>query len=246
MSGRLRANSSAVRVDAFHAQWEATLAKSLTALELAHSTGHLQSTEHVRLWAARSLVVMGNAEEASHYVAAELALSEKNGDLYFLVSSLMLVVEISRLKGEWETARQANNRGLELSPRHVNHLSTRVVLEYEVGDFHQGENYLDRFVESVRQSQADSSQDYARLATTIPAIAYITGDIGRFPTAERAAKAALSSPSAPPRFVHLARAGLGLMAVQRGDVPVAAEQYKALDSMAGCMLQSGFICFDRL
>ena len=50
----------------------------------------------------------------------------------------------------------------------------------------------------------------------------------------------------PPRFIHLVRAGLGLMAVQRGDVPAATEQYQALNSMAGCMLQSGFICFDRL
>ena len=75
-------------------------------------------------------------------------------------------------------------------------------------------------------------------------VARITGSIERFEVTEEAANKALSSPVKFPIFVHMARASLGLLAVQRGDVEVTTQQYAALDSLRGTMLV--YISGDRV
>ncbi len=67
----------------------------------------------------------------------------------------------------------------------------------------------------------------------IPWSARITGERNRFDEAEAAAETVLSSPVANPIFVQLARVGLALLAVVRGNVPAAQEQYSALENAQG-------------
>jgi DNA-binding CsgD family transcriptional regulator len=71
-------------------------------------------------------------------------------------------------------------------------------------------------------------QPFAVAALVIASVARITGVTDRFEAAEAAAGIILSSPFDIPRFTLAARVGLGMMAVQRGDVDAAAEQYAAL------------------
>ncbi len=67
----------------------------------------------------------------------------------------------------------------------------------------------------------------------IPAVARITGVASRFDAAEAAAETILSSVSITPLITSLARTGLALMAVQRGEVLEAQEQYTALEPARG-------------
>ena len=55
-----------------------------------------------------------------------------------------------------------------------------------------------------------------------------------------------SRASAVPLFTNLANAALALIAVQRGDVAAAQEQYAALESQRGTMMVTGMILVDRV
>lgn len=75
-------------------------------------------------------------------------------------------------------------------------------------------------------------------------VARNAGVIHQFEVAEAAAKIILSSSVNMPTFAYTARAGLALIAVQRGDVTAAAEQYAALEFVRGTMFV--YIGFDRV
>ena len=78
-------------------------------------------------------------------------------------------------------------------------------------------------------------------------VARITGIADRLEVAEAAAREVLTSrASAVPLFTNLASAALALIAVQRGDVAAAQEQYAALESQRGTMLSTGMILVDRV
>jgi ATP/maltotriose-dependent transcriptional regulator MalT len=62
--------------------------------------------------------------------------------------------------------------------------------------------------------------------------------------AAEVARAALSSPFSNPIYVLWPRAGLALLAVVRGDVAAAAEQYEILEPHRGSMAETS--CFDHL
>jgi len=118
------------------------------------------------------------------------------------------------------------------------------MLEYEVGDFVQGKAYLEELLEIVRLTTPGPNTTYALTAVVIPMVARITGVVERLDIAESAADAVVSTPSATPFAAMLARAGLALMAVQRGDVAAAEEHYAALVSVPGVMVF--YISTDRL
>ena len=75
--------------------------------------------------------------------------------------------------------------------------------------------------------------------------ARITGDVHQFDIAEMAAETVLSSPYLLPYFDVHSRFGLALMAVQRGDMAAATEQYAALESTPR-FLAGGYMLTDRL
>ena len=66
------------------------------------------------------------------------------------------------------------------------------------------------------------------LPMAIGLAAHITGTEGQFGVAEEAAQAMLSLPGILPFYAQLARTGLALLAVVRGDVAAAREQYESL------------------
>ena len=64
--------------------------------------------------------------------------------------------------------------------------------------------------------------------------------------AEEAAESVLSSPYANPLFAQVAKVGLALLAVVRGDVTTANQQYHALDMAPGRGLEAlGSLAYDR-
>lgn len=69
----------------------------------------------------------------------------------------------------------------------------------------------------------------------IPVVGYITGVTDHFDIAESAAQTVLSSPSVTPILAIAVRPGMALIAVQRGDVAAASEQYTALASLQGIL-----------
>jgi len=63
---------------------------------------------------------------------------------------------------------------------------------------------------------------------------------------EDAAGTVLTSPFATPILANLARVGLGMLSVQKGDWDMANEQYEAIESRKGTLLLIPSIVADRL
>jgi ATP/maltotriose-dependent transcriptional regulator MalT len=124
-------------------------------------------------------------------------------------------------------------------------LSTRTKLEYETGDFVQGDAYLEQLIDSMGLG-ACGLFDSSYFACAIPAIARITGTIDHFDSARDAAEATMASLYAFPIVTLLARVGLATMAVQQGDKQAARQHYAALKAERGPVQYAGWICLDRL
>jgi tetratricopeptide (TPR) repeat protein len=77
-------------------------------------------------------------------------------------------------------------------------------------------------------------------------VARIAGIPTLFEAVRTIAELVLASPSAVPLAVHMARTAQALLAVQRGDVALAAEQYPALEPQRGTMAYEGYISNDRV
>ena len=153
---------------------------------------------------------------------------------------------VSLSEGDWHSARDSCDRGLDSMPRHTSLLSFRALVEYNTGDFGQGEDYLKRFLEAKSLIPGGPSYENAATAMFIPIIARMTGVADRFDIAVSAAETVLSSPAAGPGFVNWARAGLALIAAHQADAASAEEHYDALKSARGTWAPGSLMVMDHV
>ena len=94
---------------------------------------------------------------------------------------------------DWQAARDCIERGLPASPQEHRLLICRALIEYETGDFKQGEAYLENFLEVMRSVGPMPTPAYVFPIMVLPMIARITGSVNRLEVAEAAAEATLSA-----------------------------------------------------
>ena len=242
----MRTLADAARVDRYHDRQSEGLKKGLRAIELAGRVDDLYAQVAACYEASTDLARLGDLEGARQHAEEVLALAKRLRDRSWLSTALLALVRLCDMQGDWQGSRAFSDRGLAAEPRDPRLLRSRTLLQYEVGDFAQGEAYLERLLEAMRLTSPGPNIPYAILSITIPLAARITGDTGRLEVAEAAAETVLSSPSATPSFAMVARGGLALLAVQRGDVAAAGEQYAALESGRGTTLGASRTPVDRL
>ncbi|MFQ6027742.1 MAG: hypothetical protein ACE5Q6_09645, partial [Dehalococcoidia bacterium] len=124
-------------------------------------------------------------------------------------------------------------------------LMSLALLEYETGNFSQGEAYLVRLLEIVSQLPPSSVGAYIWAAIGIPYAARISGTPVRLSEAAEAARMVLSSPLATVVHTTAAQCGLGLQAIVQGDAQAAAEQYTALEVVQGILVPF-YLASDRI
>ena len=146
-----------------------------------------------------------------------LSAAESLRDRYWLATALWLNEIACIYTGDWQAAREFNQRGLSVSPSDTRLLGTRMLLEHEIGDGIEGHGYLGRLLEALRLVTPGPRYDYASVALMIPMVGIITGAVDQLHTAEDAALTVLSAESATTLVSRFAELGLGLMAVLRRD-----------------------------
>ena len=139
---------------------------------------------------------------------------------------------LSWFEGDWKAGRESSDRSLELSPLNTLHLTFRVLLEHEAGEFAQGDVYLGRLLQAMERA-GPNPVDLPSASLAITMIARITGVPDRLEKAEVAAEATLSNQAVTPFAAILARASLALLAVHKGDQAVAKEHYAYLLGQRG-------------
>ena len=219
----------------FH--WHQASEKALQAIELTRHADNPLAEGFAHIWAGTALASMGHdRERVRHHYAAALTAGERLHDRVWLPTILGVGANIRSSWGDWRVAREFIDRGLALAPSHPTILTSGILLEYQVGDFEQGETLLIKLEDVMHLSAPGPTIPYVVIAMVIPMVARITGVADGFDIAETVAGAVLSSPSATPFITTFARIGLALIAVERADAATAAEQFSALEPRRGTML----------
>ena len=240
----MRALAWSSNIDYHHMHWEECLESSQSAIELSSRTPDDLGTDIVALGSASAaLFVLGKTEEARNCLGDTLATGERLRDRYMLGLALWRNENLSNLEGDWESARRFSDRSLEVY-YDARPLATRVLMEYQVGNFSQGESYLEQLLETPGRTRHTAGA--ALTAMAIPQVARMTGTLNGIDAAKAAAKVVLSPSLSLPLFVVLARSGLALLAVQQGDAQAAQEQYFSLEALHGTALPVGTASLDRI
>ena len=240
----MRTLAEAARIDYFHLNYSESLEKSLRSIPLTQHVDDPNVQVNAHIIAAQALSRTGDLERARGHAASALAVAQRLRDRNLLSTAFWTSAIPALETGDWAAARDFSDRGLEVSPLRGPLLYNRVILEYEVGNFHQGEAYLQRLVE-LTQHAPQPSNTSAYTAQLMPLVDRITGTIGQLDEPRRLAEAVISSPSAVPRSVMIARSALALIAVLQGEVATAEKQYRALTSVSGTMVTDA-LAIDRL
>ena len=242
----MRTLANAVPLDFRHFRYQDGVEKGLRAIELASQIDYPLAEMDARVYLSAILFCIGELEEAEQQTMELLAVAERIRDRSWLAFSLFRNAQVSSFRGDWGAARDFTDRGLTLEPRDLPNLAARISLEHEVGEFGQGEHYLERMVAVMRQTVPGPTFEYAYPAMVIPLVARTSGVVEKFDIARSAAETVVSWPSVTPFIALYARAGLAWLAVQLGDIEAAEEQYAALENHRGTLLPVTLRSVDRL
>jgi DNA-binding CsgD family transcriptional regulator len=242
---QMRTLAAWAQVDYFHLHLAESLEKSLQVVELARCADdpHLKINGH--LHALQTLIHLGNIKDAEEHAETALALAERLKARPWLASVLRCGVNLYRFLGDWSRARELALRHLALESDPVPLLKELVSLEYELGEFEQGEAYLKRMQEIMRRTPPRPGPEYADTSLVSHFASRITGSPDYLEVAGQAARVVLSSALAHPFWVEIVRTGLALKAIETRDYALAEEQYIALMRLPGKM-RGSYICADRL
>ena len=209
-----------------HLHYQESVDRGLRAIELATGDEDPFSLHMSLWWTAVSLLLVGDLDAARPNALALRDLAERRSTSRVLaIGGLLPITYLSCLEGDWKAGREYSDRGLEMSPLNQQPLFPRILLEYETGEFAQGEVYLERLLETMRQAGPDQLGTSERVSMVIAAISRITGVLDRVEIAEAAAEAVLADQSVTPIYAVNAQAGLALLAVQKSDPSAAGEHY---------------------
>jgi class 3 adenylate cyclase/tetratricopeptide (TPR) repeat protein len=241
----MRTLANAAEVEAYYNHGEESLQNGLRAVALAGRVDDPDAELLARYWISFRQLIVGESSAASLHAAAMLGLANRLGHHFYLARTLFVNEALSRLKGEWQFARNFSDRGLTLSPREPRLLAARLALEFETRNIPEGETHLERLLEAARITAPGPSNFYAIAAMMVPAVSRITGVANRMDLAESLTAAVLSSPSVTPLTGMIASIGAALTAVLRGDVTAAKKYYPVLRSQRGTIMVF-LIAADRL
>lgn len=239
----LRTLGSAAQVEMWHNHFEDSLKSGLMAIDLCLDASDLRGEVDARYWAALASRTLGDFEGLRVQCLAMLEPAERLRDRYWLATSHSIVAYLGFSSGEWQSAREATQRGLDLMPLDPRILMFRVFLDIQTGDQDQAEYHLERLEEVVRQSQPGPTTANACLALMSPLARSIFGVVKRPDLSESSINAVLSSPSVTPYFSIWATIGASLLAVMNDDSEAAREQYAALKPSAGINI---YVNVDRI
>lgn len=235
----------AADVSGNHLRWQESVDNGLRAILLATGNENAYSEVLPRWWTIVSSHHLGNLDLALAHALPLRALAERRSTPLLLASIANVpLVSLPCLVGDWQEGRENSDRNLELSPVSQAPLGFRVLMEYETGEFDQGEIYLERLLEAMSLTPGQSFTT-GRTSMAILTAARITGVPKHLDVAESIAKSTLLTQFVPPLLEMYANAALAMLAVHRGEQSAVAEHSSSLLKQCGTMLWTT-ISVDRL
>ena len=225
--------SDAAFVDIYELRPSRAAADIRNASELSLDGDHFYSDVIAQYTGTVASIALGDSQSAWNYAQASLAPAEKLRHRTWFGRAMTGHLMLARAQGRWESARDFCDRGLELSPRDPRLLAPRALFEHDVGNFDEGEPFIDRLVDLLRTTTPGPSIERAWPVAVCALIARITGDIEIFDPVSSTADIVINSRSVTPFAEAAARIGKGIFAVMANDARVAGEQYNSLSLING-------------
>jgi DNA-binding CsgD family transcriptional regulator len=227
----MRTISILTRVEGLNRHPEQALRYGLRAIELAALSNEIQAEMTAQMWTSDALESVGDLEGARTHLEAALSLAEQLRDYNGLRMVLRRYAGISALAGDWSTALDFVDRGLIVAPGEYLLLAVRMMINYELGNFPEGDAILENLLDASRGRQSTFGAEQVVMMLTIPIISRITGIADRAATGQDEARFGTF-------FVgHEASAeSLGLLAVMAKDAEGVKEHYVSLGSVRGRMI----------
>ncbi len=238
--------ADAANVDLLHELYQQSVEKSSLAIEMAGRVHDLYAEALARHTAVLGRFALGDFQGGQLDASELLSVADQIGDRFWLGMACRANQDAAHLLGNWHTARDYSDRALAVSPMEPRVVCTRAMLEYESGDFSQGQSYLERLIDLMELTPSGPVLEHAHSALVIPAVARISGNLDWDGIAEAAAQRVLSSRNATPWVTGCGRIGLALLSVQRTDVAGAQLQYGALKAFSGMKWPFIHMVADRL
>ncbi len=236
----------AATVSANHLRWQESVNHGLRGMELAAGHEIPFADWLCRWWTVVSLLRLGDCDAARPHVLALRNLVETRGIARRRASSGFSAINyLSCLEGDWQAGREDSGRGLELTPLNPSILFPRIVLEYETGDFAQGDVFLEQLFDAMRQPGPERLMATNRVSLAILLKARITGVPDQLDVAEAAARGVLSEQSVAPIATISARLALALLAMLKADRTAAKEHHAYLLEYRGSMTDTA-LSVDRV
>ncbi|MCH7712060.1 MAG: AAA family ATPase [Chloroflexi bacterium] len=242
----MRVLADAANVDLIHLRFQESLDKSMRTIELAGRADDPYPQVLARYTAVLDNLHLGQLEEARLQASAVLAPAEGLRDRFWHSMALRANQDAAQMAGQFGAARELSDRALAASPTESRALCARAMLECETGDFVQGEAFLDRLVEVMRLTPPGPTMENGMTAMAVATAARICGKPDRLDLAQVAAQPVISFADAVPFVEAMARLGMGLQSVERGDKSAAKEQYLALERWQGVMWLFANLAVDRV
>ena len=241
----LRALGHAAMTDLWELRLQESLDSALRAVELSDVIDDPYSEFIAHFVATEGLRVSGDVRGARTHAAAALEAAQTwrvagRVNLGFVINQMVAQVE-----GDWQKAREFSDRIQGTTPMASRYLVSRVLLEFEVGSFSEGQSYLDRTLEALGPVGPGQHYGPVLVEPTVPLVARITGDTSGLDTVRAALESGMYASNAVRAFALGPRVGLALIAVERGDSAAAREHYKALVSLRG-IIPISYMSADRL
>ncbi len=220
-------------MDIYHLRPSDALEKVQQALSLKPEADHLYSMVVLQYTRATATVAIGDSESALESGRDSVPLAEKLRHRTWLGRAMSGNLFVTRARGDWAQARSYSDRGLEASPRDVRLLGPRALLERDLGDFEQGQIYIDRFVSLWDINNSTPTIEYCLSVCTIAMVARITGDARMFNKIQATADMAIALNAVTPLVETFSRIAKGIIAVIQEDAVTAKQQYDALGLIRG-------------
>ncbi len=227
-------------------RWKEILDAAPKAIELGQSLNDRNSEAQAHFWHTMASLCTGDLEKALSHANSVLTLVDSESDRFGGAAAFLPVEMVCRAMGDWQAAREYVNQGLAASPQENRLLFGHPLLEYETGDFDRGDVSLERLLDTMRVTGPRLGPDFVFPILAIPIMARIRGTDSKLEIAEEAAHADLAWSTSGTVWQMVADAGMGLIAVLRGNSDEATHRYTALESHRGMMITTLAVTTDRL
>ncbi|MCH7626079.1 MAG: tetratricopeptide repeat protein, partial [Chloroflexi bacterium] len=215
-------------VELYHLQWDEAIKDSLSAIKLAERISSPAAEAAAHYTIAIKLWFQGETSEIQKHVDAGLAAAEITRDRSLLARTLWSREFVPYYNGDWKTVRTYSDRTQATLPTDARGLFTRTLMEFETGEFEQGDSYLQKLLDIMLNSPSAPNIEHAVPATTIAITGRITGNQEHFELAHEIVTQFVSSPALTPLAAHLGYISLGLIEVQRANAQGALPTYEEL------------------